>query len=167
MEQLLYEAAAQSELLIYLDCDFTYPPEYIERLRALVEEHGADVVNCARTRRRPRAMPWPNFLANRAFAAMAHALHGIPTVDVHSGMRAYRTSVIRAFDFDGEGDALPIDTLLWPAKCGYRVVEIPISYDERVGVSKLRKLSGSAWTLIRLGRTMPVGRRRGHRYQVR
>jgi hypothetical protein len=98
---------------------------------------------------------------------MAHALHGIPTVDVHSGMRAYRSSVIRAFDFDGEGDALPIDTLLFPAKCGYRVVEMPICYNERVGTSKLRKLAGTAWTLIRLGRALSVGQRKGERFEVR
>jgi 2-polyprenyl-3-methyl-5-hydroxy-6-metoxy-1,4-benzoquinol methylase len=167
MELLMYSAAAQSELLIYLDCDFTYPADAIPLVRRLIEEEGMDVVNCARTRSRPAAMPVPNYLANRAFAAMAHGLHGIPTVDVHSGMRAYRSSVIRAFDFDGEGDALPIDTLLYPAKCGYRVVEMPISYNERVGTSKLRRLAGTVWTLIRLGRALPVGRRKGERFEVR
>lgn len=167
MEQLMYGAAAESELLIYLDCDFTYPPAYIPVIRALVEDEGFDVVNCARTRHKPDAMPWPNYLANRSFAALAHAMHGIPTVDVHSGMRAYRSSVIRAFDFDGEGDAIPIDTLLYPAKSGYRVVEIPISYDERVGVSKLRKLAGTFWTFVRLARALPVGTRRGEAYHCR
>lgn len=167
MEQLMAAAAETSELLVYLDCDFTYPPEYIPVVRRLVEQDGCDVVNCARTRKKPKAMPWPNYLANRGFAAMAHALHGIPTVDVHSGMRAYRCSVIRAFDFDGEGDALPIDTLLYPAKCGYRVVEMPISYDEREGTSKLRRIAGTAWTLIRLGRAFGVGSRGGRRYAVR
>jgi 2-polyprenyl-3-methyl-5-hydroxy-6-metoxy-1,4-benzoquinol methylase len=167
MELLMYSAAAGSELLIYLDCDFTYPVANIPSLRRLVEEEGADVVNCARTRARPAAMPVPNFIANRTFAAMAHAMHGIPTCDVHSGMRAYRTSVIRAFDFDGEGDALPIDTLLFPAKCGFRVVETAIDYDERVGTSKLRKLAGTVWTLIRLARALPVGERLGDRYERR
>jgi hypothetical protein len=75
--------------------------------------------------------------------------------------------MIRAFDFDGEGDALPIDTLLWPAKCGYRVVELPIDYNERVGFSKLRKLAGTVWTLIRLARTLPVGERGAERFEVR
>ena len=75
--------------------------------------------------------------------------------------------MIRAFDFDGEGDALPIDTLLFPAKCGYRVVEVPISYNERVGTSKLRKLAGTVWTMIRLARALPVGRRQGERFEVR
>jgi len=167
MELLMYTAAAQSELLIYLDCDFTYPPSYIPTLRRLVEQDGFDVVNCARTRHKPDAMPWPNFMANRTFAALAHAMHGIPTVDVHSGMRAYRSSVIRAFDFDGEGDAIPIDTLLFPAKSGYRVVEMPISYDERVGTSKLRKVAGTVWTMVRLVRGLPVGKRLGKRYSFR
>ncbi|EYF01613.1 methyltransferase domain-containing protein [Chondromyces apiculatus] len=167
MELLMYSAAADSDLLIYLDCDFTYPASDIPRVRRLVEEEGFDVVNCARTRTRPAAMPIPNYAANRTFAAMAHAMHGIPTCDVHSGMRAYRGSVIRAFDFDGEGDALPIDTLLFPAKCGYRVVEIPIAYNERVGTSKLRKLAGTVWTLVRLARALPVGERLGKRYTRR
>ncbi|WP_437916819.1 methyltransferase domain-containing protein [Sorangium sp. So ce302] len=167
MELLMYSAAARSDLLIYLDCDFTYPAENIPVLRRLIEEEGADVVNCARTRTRPAAMPVPNYIANRAFAAMTHAMHGIPTSDVHSGMRAYRCSVIRAFDFDGEGDALPIDTLLFPAKCGYRVVELPIEYNERVGTSKLRKLAGTVWTMIRLLRALPVGARLGDRYERR
>jgi SAM-dependent methyltransferase len=167
MEMLLYSAARESDLLIYLDCDFTYPPSYIPVLRRLVEDEGFDVVNCARTRTKPEAMPWPNYIANRAFATMAHAVHGVPTIDVHSGMRAYRTSVIRAFDFDGEGDALPIDTLLFPAKCGYRVAEMPISYDEREGVSKLRKIAGTVWTMVRLTRALSVGRRGSPRYDLR
>ena len=167
MELLMYSAAKESDMLIYLDCDFTYPVEMIPVIRRLMEEDGVDVVNCARTRTRPAAMPVPNFLANRAFAAMAHAMHGVPTCDVHSGMRAYRSGTIRAFDFDGEGDALPIDTLLWPAKCGYHVVELPIEYNERVGQSKLRKLAGTVWTMIRLVKTLPVGRRRGERFEVR
>jgi len=167
MELLMYNAAAQSDLLIYLDCDFTYPADNIPHLRKMVEEQGIDVINCARTRTKPEAMPLPNYLANRTFAAMAYAMHGVPTCDVHSGMRAYRSSVIRAFDFDGEGDAIPIDTLLFPAKCGYRVVEMPIEYHERVGQSKLRKLAGTVWTMIRLVGALPVGTRGAPGFEVR
>ncbi len=166
MELLMYAAAERTDALVYLDCDFTYPPAFIPKIRALLES-GVDVVNACRTRHRQSAMPVPNYLANRVFALAAHASSGVPTVDVHSGMRGYRSSVIRAFDFDGEGDALPIDTLLFPAKCGYRVVEAPIPYDERVGPSKLRKLAGTVWTFIRLAKALPVGHRRGARYEVR
>ncbi len=33
MELLMYEAAKQSDALIYLDCDFTYPPEVLPAIR--------------------------------------------------------------------------------------------------------------------------------------
>ena len=44
---------------------------------------------------------------------------------------------------------------------------MPIDYDERVGVSKLRKLAGTVWTMIRLARALPVGRRGAGRFELR
>jgi hypothetical protein len=165
MELLMTEASKESEALIYLDCDFTYPPAMIPAIRRILES-GADVVNAARIRDKPAAMPLPNYLANKTFAVCAKLLNGVPVADLHSGMRGYRSSLTRAFSFDGEGDALPIDTLLWPARSGYRVVEVPIDYQDRVGTSKLRKVAGTVWTFIRLGKTLGVGSRRGGQYEV-
>jgi protein-L-isoaspartate O-methyltransferase len=165
MEVLMYEAAKQGDALIYLDCDFTYPPALIPRIRKILES-GVDVVNASRTRTRPEAMPLPNYLANKSFALLAQATAGAKVSDLHSGMRGYRSSVTRAFSFDGEGDAIPIDTLLWPAKCGYRVVEVPMDYQDRVGISKLRKVAGTVWTFIRLAKTLRVGERGTGHYEV-
>jgi SAM-dependent methyltransferase len=158
MERLMYEAAQETEALIYLDCDFTYPTNMIPFIRQLLED-GADVVNGSRTARYPKAMPFANFLANRFMAASTHLAHGVPTTDVHSGMRGYRCSVIRGFSFDGSGDALPLDTLILPARSGYEVVEFPIAYDERVGVSKLAKVRGLLWTYLRLAGALRHGER--------
>jgi len=165
MELLMREAADQSDALIYLDCDFTYPPSVIPKIRAILED-GVDVVNAARTRTRPDAMPLANYAANKTFVYLAQLLNGMPVADLHSGMRGYRSSTMRAFAFDGEGDALPIDTLLWPARTGYHVVEIPIDYQERVGQSKLRKVAGTVWTFIRLAKTLNVGERRKDTYDA-
>lgn len=159
MERLMVEAARRSDALIYLDCDRTYPVQEIPRLRALLEQ-GADVVNASRTHRKPRAMPWPNYAANRIFASAVRVVHGLPTTDVHSGMRGYRCSVLRDFAFDGSGDALPVDTIVLPARLGYKVVELPIEYHDRVGDSKLRKLSGTTWTFVRIARALGTGSRK-------
>ena len=158
MEKLMYEAAKTTEALIYLDCDGTYPANMIPRIRELLED-GADLVNASRTHHYPKTMPVPNFLANRFFAATAQVMHGIPTTDLHSGMRGYRASMTRAFDFSGEGDALPIDTLILPARSDYNVVELPIEYLERLGVSKLAKLRGTVWTFVRLAGCVGQGER--------
>ncbi len=158
MERLMYEAAKESEALIYLDCDFTYPANMIPRIRELLEQ-GADVVNASRTHRKPEAMPLPNFLANRVFAGTAQVVHGIATTDVHSGMRGYRSTLIRAFNFDGEGDAIPLDTLILPAKSNYDVIEMPIDYHERVGQSKLAKFRGTVWSFARIASAIGKGKR--------
>ncbi|RYG31346.1 MAG: glycosyltransferase family 2 protein, partial [Burkholderiales bacterium] len=168
MERLMYEAALDSEALIYLDCDFTYPTHMIPVMLRLLEE-GADLVNGSRTARFPKgAMPVPNFIANRVFAASAHAVHGVPTTDVHSGMRAYRLSMVRAFAFDGSGDALPLDTLILPARSNYKVLEFPIPYRERVGISKLARVRGALWTYLRIVGAVGHGTRVGRQshYEV-
>jgi hypothetical protein len=160
MERLMYETASRTDALIYIDCDFTYPTKAIPRLRELLEE-GADVVNATRTHHYPPAMPLPNFGANRVFAGVAQIVHGIPTTDLHSGLRGYRSSVTRALSFTGEQDALPVTTLVLPAKLNYHVVDFPIDYAERVGQSKLAKFRGTFWTFARIAQMVGQGQRVG------
>jgi len=142
---------ASGEIVITLDCDDTYPVEVIPRLVHLVDE-GYDLVNTTRTWRRPKAMPFANFLANRVFALGARILHGLKTTDVHSGMRAYRKSMIDAVQWNPRGAALPVDMYVIPFRRGFRVVEIPIDYRERIGDTTLHRFSSTLWTFKRLWR---------------
>jgi hypothetical protein len=122
-------------------------------------EEGTDLVNATRTRHRPKTMPFANFVANRVFATTAHVLHGVPTTDVHSGMRAYRTSMLRGIHVDAAGPALPVDLMLVPARLGYRIVEVEIPYFERVGTTTLNRFDSTMWTFRRMLRDVAVGRR--------
>jgi glycosyltransferase involved in cell wall biosynthesis len=142
---------ASGDVVITLDCDDTYPVEAIPKLAAMVEE-GWDLVNTTRVRKRPQAMPFANFVANRVFALGARLLHGIRTTDVHSGMRAYRKSMIDAVQWDEKGPALPVDMLIIPYRRGFRVTEIAIDYRERIGQTTLRRWSSTLWTFRRLWR---------------
>jgi len=161
MDALLY--GATGDVVITMDCDGTYPADRIPALRTLVEE-GADLVNGSRTRHRPVSMPFPNFLANRVFATAANLAHGLDTMDVHSGMRAYRASMLRAIDIDPKGQALPVELLVVPARDGFRVVDIEIPYDHRVGVSTLNRWQSTLWTFRRLARGAPGPRVRRNRW---
>lgn len=140
---------ASGDVVVTLDCDDTYPVEVIPRLVHLVEE-GYDLVNTTRTWRRPKAMPFANFLANRAFALAARILHGLKTTDVHSGMRAYRKSMIDAVQWNPRGPALPVDMYVIPFRRGFRVTEVPIDYRERIGETTLHRFSSTVWTFKRL-----------------
>jgi len=140
---------ARGEVVITLDCDDTYPVEEIPRLVHLIEE-GSDLVNATRLAKRPKAMPFANYFANRVFAWTAGLLHGIKTTDVHSGMRAYRKSLIDSVEWDPNGPALPVDMLILPYRLGYRVTEVPIEYRQRIGETTLRRFRSTLWTFRRL-----------------
>jgi glycosyltransferase involved in cell wall biosynthesis len=149
MNRAVREAAG--DVVVTLDCDDTYPVDAIPKLVDLIRD-GADLVNTTRVQRRPKAMPFANFLANRAFALVARILHGIRTTDLHSGMRAYRKSMIDQVQWSERGPALPVDMLLIPYRRGFRIAEIPIDYRERIGVTTLHRFSSTLWTLKRIWR---------------
>ncbi len=142
---------ASGDVVITLDCDDTYPVEAIPEMMRLIGE-GYDLVNTTRTWRRPKAMPFANFLANRVFALGARVLHGLKTTDVHSGMRAYRKSMIDQVQWDPRGPALPVDMYIIPYRRGFKVAEIPIDYRERIGTTTLHRWSSTLWTFKRLWR---------------
>jgi len=146
---------ASGDVVVTLDCDDTYPVDTIPRLVAMIQD-GWDLVNTTRVANRPKAMPLANFVANRAFALSARLLHGIKTTDVHSGMRAYRKSMIDAVRWNANGPALPVDMLVVPYRMGYRVTEVPIEYRERIGETTLRRFKSTWWTFKRLWRARKV-----------
>jgi glycosyltransferase involved in cell wall biosynthesis len=147
---------ATGDIVITLDCDDTYPVEVIPRLVQMVEKDGWDLVNATRLAKRPKAMPFANYIANRVFAWAARLLHGIKTTDMHSGMRAYRKSMIDKVQWDPQGPALPVDMLVIPYRSGYRVTDIPIEYRERIGASTLQRFKSTLWTFKRLWRARRV-----------
>jgi glycosyltransferase involved in cell wall biosynthesis len=142
---------ARGDVVVTLDCDDTYPVEEIPHLVGLVEQ-GWDLVNATRLAKRPKAMPFANYLANRLFAWTARLFHGLKTTDVHSGMRAYRKSMIDKVTWDSNGPALPVDMIVIPHRMGFRVMDVPIEYRERIGASTLQRWKSTVWTFRRLWR---------------
>jgi hypothetical protein len=154
MTRLLYSAT--TDVIVTMDCDGTYPADKIGELHARIES-GADLVNASRTHARPGAMPLPNYVANRTFAAVASAVHAFSTTDVHSGMRSYRTSMLRGIYVPEQGAALPVELLIVPARHGYAVEDIDIDYKERIGTSTLQRWDSTLWTFRRIFRTVLNG----------
>ena len=142
--------SGSGDVVITLDCDDTYPTDVIPQLAALVLRDGYDIVDASRLERKPEAMPWINYFANAAFALLASLLFFKRVTDLHSGMRAYRKSMIDALAYNAKGAALPVELLLRPLQMGYKFKVIFIDYRERVGVSTMRPLESAWWTLKRI-----------------
>jgi glycosyltransferase involved in cell wall biosynthesis len=142
--------SGKGQVVVTLDCDDTYPAEDIPRLARLVLEEGYDLVDGSRLKSKPKAMPWINYLANWGFAFLASLLFFRRVTDLHSGMRAYRKSLIEELKYQPRGAALPVELLLRPVKMGKKLKVVYIDYRERVGVSTMRPLESAWWTLRRI-----------------
>ena len=144
--------SSDREVIVTLDCDDTYPVEFIEPMAQMVLEEGYDLVDGSRLAGKPAAMPWINYFANWGFAFLASLLFLHRIRDLHSGMRAYRKSLIDKLHYDMNGAALPVELLLRPVREGYKVKVITIPYRPRIGESTMRPLQSAWWTLKRICR---------------
>jgi glycosyltransferase involved in cell wall biosynthesis len=138
------------QVVVTLDCDDTYPADRIPELARLVLDDGYDVVDGSRLQHKPQAMPWLNYIANFGFALIASVLYGNRLTDLHSGMRAYRKSLIDNLKYQPRGAALPVELLLRPLMMGKRLKVVFIEYRERIGQTTMRPLESAWWTLRRI-----------------
>ena len=142
--------SAAGAVVVTLDCDDTYPAERIPELAQLVTEEGYDLVDASRLQAKPSAMPWLNYVANYGFALLASILFLRRITDLHSGMRAYRKSMLDHLVYQPQGAALPVELLLRPIKLGLKVKTVFIDYRARIGDSTMLPLPSAWWTLKRI-----------------
>jgi glycosyltransferase involved in cell wall biosynthesis len=149
MDTALHSCAR--EVIVTLDCDDTYPANYIEPMAKMVLEEGYDLVDGSRLATgKPAAMPMINYFANYVFAFMASVLFQRRVTDLHSGMRAYRREKIEALKYEKNGAALPVELLLSPLREGWKIKIIGIPYRIRIGETTMQPLPGAIWTVKRI-----------------
>jgi glycosyltransferase involved in cell wall biosynthesis len=144
--------SARGAVIVTLDCDGSYPTAMIPVLARYVVDDGWDLVDGARVGlgRKPSAMPWTNYLGNIGFGLIGSALFLRHLPDLHSGMRAYRRSLVQTLKYDPAGAALPVELLTRALKNGARLKVVPIEYHVRIGTSTMRPLQTAWWTVRRL-----------------
>lgn len=143
--------ASDRPVIVTMDCDDTYPVSFIEPMARMVLEDGYDVVDGSRLHNgKPAAMPWFNYFANLGFSMIASVLFFRYLTDLHSGMRAYRTSLLNNLRYTTNGDALPVELLLRPIREGRKVKVIGIPYRIRIGESTMNPIRSAWWTVKRI-----------------
>ena len=150
-----------AELVLEMDCDFSHDPADVPRLIAAAEE-GADVVLGSRYVAGGRVGNWG--LTRRAISRggslyTALFLH-MGVKDPTGGFKCFRRRVLETIDpetITAKGYAFQIEATYRAKRAGFRIVEIPITFDDRVsGTSKMsrRIVLEAVWRvpLLRLGR---------------
>jgi Glycosyl transferase family 2 len=128
---------AQGELVAFLDADGTYPPEYFADLCRVVLEDGADVVVGSRRSGGASEMPLVRQIGNFIWSNLVSLIGNHRVADPASGMRVLRQSALERLQPLPDGLNFTPVMSTRAVHEGLKVVEIPISYRERVGRSKL------------------------------
>jgi dolichol-phosphate mannosyltransferase len=153
--------ADDTELVLEMDCDFSHSPADVPRLIAAAEA-GADLVLGSRYVRGGGVGNWG--LVRRAISRGASLYTGLflqmHVKDPTGGFKCFRRGVLEALELDAitpRGYAFQIETTYRAKRAGFRVVEIPITFNERtVGRSKMSRaiVLEAVWAVprLRLGR---------------
>lgn len=129
------------DVVVEMDADGSHAPEQLPRLLAALRT--ADVVLGSRWVPGGRVENWPRrrMLLSRGGNRYTRLVLGMPIRDATGGYRAYRMPVLDKIGIDSvqsQGYCFQVD-LAWRAyRSGLRVVEVPITFTERVcGASKM------------------------------
>jgi glycosyltransferase involved in cell wall biosynthesis len=147
------EQATGADVVVFLDGDYSDRPAELPRLLAPIQDGEADIVLGSRLRgdMATGAMPRHQLLGNRLAAGLIRLLYGVPLTDL-GPFRAARRDVLEALALREPTYGWAVELLTRGARAGYRVVEVPVSYHPRIGVSKisgtLRGTIGAAWCIL-------------------
>lgn len=129
--------------LLVMDCDRTYPPEYIPEMWRIATDENCDFVNAARNMKDIRPLTrYPNMF----HTWLTNLVYFYNCKDVNSGMKLMK--IDKYIDkFTASGNDSTVQTIIIAAKNKYKMREISIPYkdrygDESRGKSKIRIVDG-------------------------
>jgi glycosyltransferase involved in cell wall biosynthesis len=125
-------SAAKGEVMLIQDADLEYDPRDYPAMLQPIEEGRSKVVYGSRFLGGPRkTMFFWNMIANRSLTLLTNVLYNTILSDMETGYKVFTADVVRGmklrsrrFEFEPEITAKVL-------KRGYRIYEVPISYNGR------------------------------------
>ncbi|MGK5556268.1 polyprenol monophosphomannose synthase [Actinomadura kijaniata] len=157
------------DVMVEMDADGSHQPEELPRLLAALQD--ADLVIGARYVPGGKTENWPlsRQLISRGGNTYVRLMLGTPLRDATAGYRAFRAATLEKIGLDGvnsRGYCFQIDLARRALRQGLRVVEVPVTFVERVhGTSKMSRdiVAEAMLNVTRWGMADRMARLRGGR----
>ena len=126
-----------------MDSDFSHSPADLARLLSAVRDGGADLALGSRYVTDGGIENWSasRRVISRGGSLYARLILGLPVNDLTGGFKCFRAEVLKAIDLPSvtaRGYAFQIELTYRAIKSGFKVVEVPIVFRDRVaGTSKM------------------------------
>ncbi len=134
--------ARDYDFIFEMDCDFSHNPKDLVRLLEACE-NGADVAVGSRYTKGGQVSNWPigRILMSYFASVYVRIVLWLPVKDTTAGFKCYHKKVLQTVDLDAVrfmGYAFQIEMKYRAYKKGFKIVEVPIMFTDRVlGVSKM------------------------------
>jgi len=141
------------DLVVIQDADTEYSPEEFPELIELIVQGRADVVYGSRFLGRHRVFLFTHYLGNLFLTFLTNVLYNTMLTDMETCYKAMRVEVLRSFTLDSDGFGIEPELTAKIFKRGYRVYEVPITYDGR-GYDEGKKITWrdgvvALWVLLK------------------
>jgi glycosyltransferase involved in cell wall biosynthesis len=141
------------DLVVIQDADTEYSPEEFPDLIELICQGRADVVYGSRFLGRHRVFLFTHYLGNMFLTFLTNVLYNTMLTDMETCYKAMRVEVLRSFTLKSDGFGIEPEMTAKIFKRGYRVYEVPITYDGR-GYDEGKKITWrdgviALWVLLK------------------
>jgi glycosyltransferase involved in cell wall biosynthesis len=141
------------DLVVIQDADTEYSPEEFPELIELICQGRADVVYGSRFLGRHRVFLFTHYLGNLFLTFLTNVLYNTMLTDMETCYKAMRIEVLRSFTLKSDGFGIEPEMTAKIFKRGYRVYEVPITYDGR-GYEEGKKITWrdgvvALWVLLK------------------
>jgi glycosyltransferase involved in cell wall biosynthesis len=124
-------SAVTGDIVVIQDADLEYSPEEFPQLVELIVEGRADVVYGSRFLGRHRVFLFTHYLGNRVLTFLTNVLYNTMLTDMETCYKVMRREVLQNMDLQSNGFGIEPEMTAKIFKRGYRVYEVPITYDGR------------------------------------
>jgi glycosyltransferase involved in cell wall biosynthesis len=146
-------AAVTGDMMIIQDADLEYSPEEYELMTPLITSGRADVVFGSRFLGTHRVFLLTHYLGNLLITFVTNVLYNTMLTDMETCYKLMRVDVLRSMELKSNGFGIEPEITAKVFKRGYKVYEVPISYDGR-GYEEGKKITWrdgivALWVLLK------------------
>jgi glycosyltransferase involved in cell wall biosynthesis len=123
--------AVTGDIVVVQDADLEYSPEEFPQLVELIVDGRADVVYGSRFLGRHRVFLFTHYLGNRVLTFLTNVLYNTMLTDMETCYKVMRRDVLDGMQLQSNGFGIEPEMTAKIFKRGYRVYELPITYDGR------------------------------------
>jgi dolichol-phosphate hexosyltransferase len=138
--------SVDTDYIVLTDADFTYPAKHVPEMIKILEQDpdvGMVCGNRFSSQLDNKALINRFYLGNILLAFSHNILNGIDLHDPLTGLRVIRAEVLRNLKLKSSGFDIEVELNSIVQKKGFKTVEVPIQYRQRMGEKKLGMKHGA------------------------